>query len=969
MPVASENQGTSRRSIRLVIADRHPIVLHGLMSAFASQRDFEIVASCTSGSSFVAAVRKLAPDIALFSDTLPDLTASEIFTTAKAEKLSTQLVLFTGSEKEDDLAGAVASGACTAISKCASPETLLRSLRLMTERTGLSPDPSPDLAPNGGEPEAAKFEKMMAMLTDREREIMRLVSGGLSNREIARQLNVSQGTVKVHLHNIFEKLEINNRTVLATIALLQRPVGFGTLSLAALAFATMSDVKASDTDNTFLHDGIAYKDLGHGVFEHGIFEAWTKGAVLRHIDIFDPVETAAFIEKDSSIGVSHATNPAVRMEELRVTQQAVLPNFATGYGPIGSGTLVATSTLAATAVGNLANAFMAVASPTKSRIGYGTFTMTAAGAWIYMVDNSNAAVQTLGLGQTLTDTFSVATLDSTTQAVTTTIHRASDADPNDLGNKAPGPAGHETELPVAFGTLGPHMAAGVGNAGEAMKLGGGDAIYGAIGSDTVNGNNCNNTIIAGHGGDQRTGSKSDDVFVYLSAIDSNSTRFDTITEFVSGSDKINLAAFGVLAFLHLTPSGTSVPPHTLAWIYNPASNETVVYVNPTADSLDIGDIGLVEIHLQGIVSVVESDFVYKPDAAAIAAASKGIDPALLVTTASDGTILTTGSVQASIDAAVNESSPVTADIWTMPADDGWRFHFGGHQIDSIASIKLGVFGDDPAYAGEASDQDGVTTPAHVSSIEPASSHATILTEEQLTSEPTPAGADAATTGHGKGHAAAAIDAPELGSITQNAPIDSAGPTIVEPNVTTGNGGGHGNSHHPSNAATAKTAATAELAEPDHSTGNGGGHGNSHHPSNPATAKTAATAEPTEPDHSTGNGGGHGNSHHPSNPATAKTPSTAELTEPDHTTGKGGGHGNSHHNSGEQTFHFNNQVAASNNAAVTPEELGDQHVLLGHGAALASIRDVGASAEEEHAANHHNDGQHHAMGHSPHELLV
>ena len=91
---------------------------------------------------------------------------------------------------------------------------------------------------------------MLAVLTDRERQIMRLVSDGLSNKEIARQLNVSQGTVKVHLYNMFQKLEISNRTVLATIALLQRSAGFGTLSLAALAFAISSDAKASDTNDT-----------------------------------------------------------------------------------------------------------------------------------------------------------------------------------------------------------------------------------------------------------------------------------------------------------------------------------------------------------------------------------------------------------------------------------------------------------------------------------------------------------------------------------------------------------------------------------------------------------------------------------------------------------------------------------------------------------------------------------------------
>src|SRR5215470_14233767 len=115
MSVASADQGTFTR-IRLVIADRHPIVLRGLMSTFASQSDFEVVVSCRSGSSCIAAVRQLAPDVALLADTLPDLTASEILAIAKAEDFSTRLVFFIESEKDDDdLAAAIASGACSAI--------------------------------------------------------------------------------------------------------------------------------------------------------------------------------------------------------------------------------------------------------------------------------------------------------------------------------------------------------------------------------------------------------------------------------------------------------------------------------------------------------------------------------------------------------------------------------------------------------------------------------------------------------------------------------------------------------------------------------------------------------------------------------------------------------------------------------------------------------------------------------------
>jgi two-component system nitrate/nitrite response regulator NarL len=68
----------------------------------------------------------------------------------------------------------------------------------------------------------AVAESVLAVLTDREREIMRLVSEGLSNKAIARRLNIAHGTIKVHLHHMYQKLEINNRTVLAALAISQQ---------------------------------------------------------------------------------------------------------------------------------------------------------------------------------------------------------------------------------------------------------------------------------------------------------------------------------------------------------------------------------------------------------------------------------------------------------------------------------------------------------------------------------------------------------------------------------------------------------------------------------------------------------------------------------------------------------------------------------------------------------------------------
>ena len=204
------------RSTRLVIADRP--IHHGavLTSVFAEQRDFVIVASCSDGASCIEAIRSLAPDVAML-DSMSDLTGSEILAAVNAESLLTRLVFFTASVDQDDLVAATASGVCSMISKSSAPERLVQSLRQIVDGWNL-PRLSSTLDPSRKATNDASGS-VLQVLTDRESEIMRLVSKGLSNKEIARRLNISQGTTKVHLHHIYQKLEINNRTVLAALAI------------------------------------------------------------------------------------------------------------------------------------------------------------------------------------------------------------------------------------------------------------------------------------------------------------------------------------------------------------------------------------------------------------------------------------------------------------------------------------------------------------------------------------------------------------------------------------------------------------------------------------------------------------------------------------------------------------------------------------------------------------------------------
>jgi RNA polymerase sigma factor (sigma-70 family) len=208
----------------VVIADRHPVVLQGLTSVLEAQNGFKVVACCSTGTSCIEAIRNLAPDIAVIDIAMPGLTGLEIIAIANSEGLSTRVVFFTAVVEDPQLVLATAAGVYGVIQKDVALETLVRSLREVATGQRLLPLPSVDhVIPE--QKNSAITESVLTVLTERERQIMHLVSEGLSNKEIGRRLNIADGTIKQHLHHIYQKLEINNRTVLAALAILHNARG------------------------------------------------------------------------------------------------------------------------------------------------------------------------------------------------------------------------------------------------------------------------------------------------------------------------------------------------------------------------------------------------------------------------------------------------------------------------------------------------------------------------------------------------------------------------------------------------------------------------------------------------------------------------------------------------------------------------------------------------------------------------
>ncbi|MBR1366049.1 LuxR C-terminal-related transcriptional regulator [Bradyrhizobium ottawaense] len=864
-----------QRRIRLLIVDRQPIVLKGLKSVLGAQQDFDVVASCSDGTRCLEAIRNLTPDVTLVADNLPDLTVPEILAIAKAENLSTRLVLFTESEADHDLAAAIAAGASSVISKHASSDTMLRLLRLMTERS-VSREQS-DLLPAGQAADGGgKVETMLELLTHRELQIVRLVSEGMSNKEIARQLNVSPGTVKVHLYNIFQKLEITNRTVLATLALLQRPSGFGLLALAFLAFAIADELKASEANDVDPDD-----DSVGRAGEHAEYEPW-KRAILRHLVAWESGETST--QRDFFAKASLVTNPAEALGALSPAEQSAGSKTWKDHGPVGSSTpnlptplLRGTSDTQIVGDPTSEHQFPRLAStPTSIHGGYGTFA-TLTGALIYALNDPHLAVQSHDPGKAPIDSFVVVTGEN----ATTKLASITDADTNDVDGFPPAFPLHDLRLPAALVTTGNERVAGEG-ASNQMSHGAADhnlqEPHGSPGSGRDAG-------IGGDGRDQRMGGDVGENVVYRSPIDSNSTSSHSGFDFASGSSRINLAAFGALAWLHMTAASKSIPPHTLAWIYNPATNETIVYVNPTDRSLDVGDRGLLEIHLQGIVSIAESDFVGQPEGAAVAITLDQLE-ALTSATATEA-VLSADSAHTVI--GTSESALGSAAVGSTLTDNGLTFGFGQARTGSGGATRSRTFTSDSVATTDESDG-GSGGSAHVSPIALAHS-ATVTAVENLTSKNEPING-------GAGSRSAAGDNSQHASEPGSA---KAAAESTEAGFMQGNGVGNDNENHP--AASGASRGAAKSAEAD-----GVEHGNSGHstsgkppeaadPGEPGVAKAGSAGgnsqhaskppEPTEAGFIRGNGVGNDNEHHP--PASEVSRGAAKTAEAD-----GVEHGNSGH---------------------------------------------------------------------------
>ena len=204
-------------SITLVLVDDHPIILQGLQRLFEREGEFEVLRSCSGGDEALDAVRSGPPDVLVLDLKMQDRHGLDVLRILRAEHRECRTVILTAAMRDDEIAQALELGVAGIVMKEAPPAALVDCVRAVHHgKRSIDRD---ILDRVSSDARKRSFGLTAATpLTPREVEIVRLVAQGLRNKELANRLSITEGTVKIHLHNIYDKLGVDGRLELVLCA-------------------------------------------------------------------------------------------------------------------------------------------------------------------------------------------------------------------------------------------------------------------------------------------------------------------------------------------------------------------------------------------------------------------------------------------------------------------------------------------------------------------------------------------------------------------------------------------------------------------------------------------------------------------------------------------------------------------------------------------------------------------------------
>jgi DNA-binding NarL/FixJ family response regulator len=204
--------------IKIVIVDDHPVVREGIGAMLKREPDFKIVGEASNGQEAIEKARELSPDVMLMDLRMPEVDGVEAITRIKAEKPEIKFIILTTYSDDEYIFRGIAAGARAYLLKDAPRDELFKAIRAVSRGESLI---QPVVASRLLDrlQELSKKSPSVDTLSEREVEVLNLMAKGVSNKDIADQLSITQSTVKTHITSIFQKLDVTTRTEAVTTAL------------------------------------------------------------------------------------------------------------------------------------------------------------------------------------------------------------------------------------------------------------------------------------------------------------------------------------------------------------------------------------------------------------------------------------------------------------------------------------------------------------------------------------------------------------------------------------------------------------------------------------------------------------------------------------------------------------------------------------------------------------------------------
>jgi len=204
--------------IRILVADDHPVVRGGLITMLTTQDDFAVVGEAENGQQVIDLVRQLKPDVILLDLEMPEVDGVEALRRLRDANLNVQAIVFTAFDTDERIVGAIQAGAKGYLLKGESREEIFKAIRVVSEGGSLL---QPVIASKLMKHIRGATDANRALpesLTEREMDVLKRLAQGMTNKEIAAELIISERTVKFYVSAILGKLNAGNRTEAVTIA-------------------------------------------------------------------------------------------------------------------------------------------------------------------------------------------------------------------------------------------------------------------------------------------------------------------------------------------------------------------------------------------------------------------------------------------------------------------------------------------------------------------------------------------------------------------------------------------------------------------------------------------------------------------------------------------------------------------------------------------------------------------------------